>query len=256
MNITQSLVDIGLNEKQAELYTYLLKQPKGSDQTAFIIAQKTALPRSTVYVLLEELESKKLVSSYKKNNVLHYLTANPSRLAKDLEEKQDILKSLLPTLENLSKDSAFSSSVRTFTGEKGIRIVFDDIYDDPHLKGIREFYTISHPRLLKYLSKSGYFAKKMEQKRKYNLHTKMIAPDLASTPLSKEYASDSHRETRYLTTPLAFEGTLIVYGKKTALFSHKDNEVYSIIVDSPAITEMFEGIFLCLWDLLPKATNK
>ena len=91
----------------------------------------------------------------------------------------------------------------------------------------------------------------MDRKKKYNIFTKVIVPDYLAHDMPKEYMSDSHRETRFL-TPLAFEGTLIVYGKKTALFSHRDNEVYSIIVDSPAITEMFDGIFMCLWNLLPK----
>jgi sugar-specific transcriptional regulator TrmB len=253
MNISQELTNIGLTEKQSRLYTYLLKQPKGAELTVFNVALGSSLPRSTAYVILGELEEKKLVSSYKKNNVLHYLIAPPSRLMRDLEEKQELLQSILPSLESLSKDSVISSSVKTYSGEKGVRIVFDDIFDNPHLKGIREFHTISHPKLIKYLSSGGYFTRKMADKRKLNIFTKMIAPHFAAENTPKEYVTDSHRETRFLSSALAFEGTLIIYGNKSALFSHRDNEVYSIIIDSRAITEMLDGIFLCLWDLLKKA---
>lgn len=250
MNIVQSLSTLGLEKRDAELYTYLLKQPRGSEQTAFIIAQGTDMPRSTVYLTLQSLERKRLVSSYKKNKVLHYLTAEPSRLTRDLEEKQDVLNSILPALQKLSEDTTYTSSVQTFTGAKGVKIVFDDIFDNPHLKGIREFHTISHPKLIHYLPK--VLPKKMEVKKKLNIFTKMIVPEFVKTNVPKEYVSDSHRETRFLTSSFSFEGTLIVYGKKTALFSHRDNEVYSMIIDSPAITEMIEAIFLCLWGLLPK----
>jgi hypothetical protein len=203
-----------------------------------------------VYVTLQELETKSLVSSFKKNNVLHYLTADPSRLSRDLEEKQVLLTSLLPSLIALSADTAHTSSVQTFTGEKGVRIVFDDILNNADKKGIREFRTISNPKLVKYLSKGNYFAKKMEYKKKMGIPSKMLMSDIYRKNTPKEYLSDSHRDTRFLPIELAFEGTLIIYGSKTALFSHRENEVYSMIVDSPAITEMLDSIFMCLWNQL------
>lgn len=251
MNIPQTLQKLGLEPRQAELYTHLLKQPKGAEQTAFVIAQKTGMPRSTVYLILGELEKKRLVSSYKKNNVLHYLIEDPKRLSHDLDEKKDLLASLLPTLQSLSKDSAFMPSVRTFTGPDGVRAVFDEIYDEKHLSGM-EFHSISHPKLIEFMPKK--FWKYMELKRKYNVQTKMmLSSKFSGSKMPKEYVSDSHRETRLLPSPFSFEGTFIIYGKKTALFSHKDNEVYSMIIDSPAITEMLDGIFMCLWNLIPKS---
>lgn len=251
MNITQSLEKLGLDSRQAELYTSLLKQPKGSEMTAFTIAEKAGMPRSTVYLVLGELTKKGLVSSYKKNNVLHYLVENPNRLANELDEKKDLLSSLLPALQSLSKENAFTPSVRTYTGAEGVRTVFDEIYDPKHLPGM-EFHSISHPKLIQYMPKK--FWEYMELKKKYNVHTKMmLSTKFSADKTPKEYVSDAHRETRFLSTPLSFEGTFIIYGKKTALFSHKDNEVYSMIIDSPAITEMLDGIFMCLWNLVPKA---
>lgn len=252
MNISQSLEKLGLESRQAELYTHLLKQPKGSEQTAFIIAQKTGMPRSTVYLILGELENKRLVSSYKKNNVLHYLIEDPKRLAHDLDEKKDLLTSLLPSLQALSKDTTFAPSVKTYTGAEGVKIVFDDIFNNPLKHGVKEFHSISHPKLIEYMPKK--FNEYMELKKKYNIPTKMFSPAFTAKNMPKQYASDSHRETRILPESFAFEGTFIIYGKKTALFSHKDNEVYSMIIDSPAITEMLDGIFMCLWNLIPRAS--
>jgi sugar-specific transcriptional regulator TrmB len=250
MNIAQSLAHIGLEEKEAQIYAFLLKQPRSADMTAFRIARGVDMPRSTAYVILESLEQKKLVSSYKKNNVLHYLTANPSRLQRNLEEKQELLSSLLPTLENLSKDSAFVPSVQTFTGASGVKTVFDDIFDNPRENGVREYHTISHPKLIQYIPKQ--FPKYMAHKKKLDLHSKLIVPAEAMKSAPPEYENNSHRETRLLPPGFTFEGTLIIYGRKTALFSHRDNEVISMIVDSSAITEMIDAVFMCLWDLLPQ----
>ncbi len=249
MNIPQSLVQLGLDEKQADLYTYLLKQPKNGSQTAFIIAQNTGLPRSTVYVLLEQLEEKQLVSSFKKNNVLHYLTASPSRLMRDLDEKKDLLSSLIPTLENLAAHSSSNPSVQTFTGKNGVKIVFDDVYD-PKQKGAREVHTFSHPKLLKYVPR--FLPQKLELKKKMGIFGKVIVPGEFENKLPTKYQSDSHRETRFLPNHFSFDGTLMIYRDKTAIISFKGEEVISMIIDSPAITQMIDAVFQCLWGMLEK----
>ncbi len=252
MNLIQSLEKLGLDQRQAELYTHLLKQPKDVELTAFSLAQQTGIPRSTVYVVLGELEKKNLVSSYKKNNVLHYLVENPNRLSHELEEKKELLATLLPTLQALSKENAFLPSVRAYTGADGVRIVFDEIYDEKNLPGM-EFHSISHPQLIQYMPKK--FWEYMERKRKYNVHTKMmLASEFSKDNTPKEYVSDGNRETRFLPGDFKFAGTFVIYRKKTALFAHKDDEIYSMIIDSPAITEMLDAIFMCLWNLLPTST--
>ncbi|HEY0908400.1 MAG TPA: helix-turn-helix domain-containing protein [Candidatus Paceibacterota bacterium] len=248
MNLSQPLIELGLDDKQAKVYLHMLKHKKGADLTAFLIAKGTALPRSTVYLALQELESKKLVSSYKKNNVLRYLSADPSRLSRDLEEKQSLLDSVLPLLQGLSKDASHTSSVQTYTGAEGVKIVIEDVYNNPHLKGIRELHTISHPKLADYMPK--ILPQRLEYKKKLGIFTKMIVPGEFEGRTPKNYASDSHRETRFMPGK-AFQGTTIVYGKKVALFSHRDDDVYSMIIDSPAIAEMMDHVFTCLWNLLP-----
>jgi sugar-specific transcriptional regulator TrmB len=248
MNIHQSLTALGLEPRQADIYSYLLRQSRNKEQTAFKIARGLDIPRSTVYLTLSELENKRLVSSYKKNNILHYLVAEPTRLARDLEEKQDILNNLLPTLQALVKESAHSSSVQTFTGTKGVKIVYDDVFDNPHLKGIREYFTISHPKLMESMPK--LFMQKMDYKRRMGLFSKVIVPELFKKNPPPEYSSNSHKEVRYLPGP-AFEGTMIIYGTKVALFSHREDDVYSMIVDSPAIAEMLKYLMISLWNMLP-----
>jgi sugar-specific transcriptional regulator TrmB len=253
MNIIESLSNLGLSQKQAELYTYLLKQPRDDVQTVFTIAKGVKMPRSTVYLILEDLEYRKLVSSYKRNNVLHYLTADPIRLSRDLEEKKELLGNLLPTLQNLAKDPAIASSVQTFTGAKGVKIVFDDTFNNPRGYGVKEYHTISHPRLIEYMPKQ--FPKYMENKKRLNLFSRLIVPGFVEKNCPKEYRSDSHREARFLPTPFAFDGTLIIYGRKTALISHRGKEVYSMIIDSQAITEMIDALYTCLWNMLPKSNS-
>ena len=102
--------------------------------------------------------------------------------------------------------------------------------------------------MLKYLPK--YLPKKIEYKKSLNITTKLIVVSGVAGSLPEEYRNDSHREVRHLPKGFLFEGTMIVYGKKAALFSHKDSEVYSVILESEPIVHMLDSIFLCLWDLI------
>ncbi len=254
MENIQSLQQYGLNEGEAKVYIYLLKKPLGalgeSFNTAFAIFANTKIPRATVYLILDTLKEKHLVSSYKKNNVLHFLAENPARLKNDLEEKVSSLNDLIPRLMALKNSGDKESDVRTYTGREGVKLVFDDVYDNPHLKDIQEFHTISNPRLIEYLPK--YIGKVLDYKKKIDVKTKMIIPWREESDIPKEYLPDSHRDTRLLPKGFTFDGTIIIYGKKVALFSHKEGELYSIIVDSPTITAMLDALFMCLWQFTEK----
>ncbi len=131
-----------------------------------------------------------------------------------------------------------------------MKIVFDDCFNNPRKHGVKEYHSISHPRLLEYMPKQ--FPKYMENKKRLNIGTKLMVPGSFSKNPPKAYASDSHRETRYLPTSFQFDGTLIIYGSKVAMISHRDNEVYSMIITSRPIAEMLDAIYVCLWDMLPQ----
>ncbi len=133
--LNEQLKGFGLSENEASLYLSLIRK---NPQTAFTLAKDTAIPRATVYITLESLEKKTLVSSYKKNNVLYYLPESPSRFEKILDEKKRILESLVPELRGLISTTDITPSVKLYSGEDGARIVLDDIYDRPLEKGIRE----------------------------------------------------------------------------------------------------------------------
>jgi sugar-specific transcriptional regulator TrmB len=252
MNINQGLKSLGLNDSEIKVYIHLLStNVKTGNNTAFKIASITKIPRGTVYLILEKLESKKLISSYKKNNVLHFLPENPNRFKIEIEEKMDVLDSLLPQLLKLKDAEELKSSVKTYTGDDGVKTVFEDIFDNPREKGIDVYHTISNPKLINHFPKS--FTKKMDTKRKLNIQTKLITPHEVQFNSPTEYKNDSHREVRYLPKNFNFDGTMIIYGRKAALFSHKENEIYSVIIESTAIVDMLDAIFLCLWGLLPSS---
>lgn len=249
MNIAHALSQLGLNKTEATVYTHLLKAGGDSKRnTVFEIAKSLKIPRSTVYLALDGLEEKKLACRYKQNNVLHFLAENPVQLKVEAEKRIDLLETLVPQLQAMQNVEEHQSAVKTYTGVDGVRTVFEEIYDRPHLKGIREFHSFAHPKLIQFMPK--VLPRLLEYKKQVNIQTKMIAVVPPGGTLPPEYQSDSHRETRSLPKEFSFDGTMVIFGKRAALFSHKKSEVYSIILESETIVHMLDSIFLCFWQLL------
>lgn len=71
------LQEIGLNEKESAIYLALLQVDSAS---VVSLADKTKIKRPTVYVVLEALAKKGLVSEVEIGNKTHFAAESPERL--------------------------------------------------------------------------------------------------------------------------------------------------------------------------------
>ncbi len=250
--IIEQLGRIGLSSEAANIYIFLLKVgTERTKNTAFQVAKSLSLPRSTVYLNLDRLMSSKLVSLYKINNVSHFLAEHPSRMQNDLQEKQRMFQDLLPTLESLRSSARTHSSVRTYTGNDGVKLVFDEIFSKEQVKDVRQIFTVSNTLLSKILPRG--FPEKLDKiKKRHQVHTRMILVPAGASEISSVYKEDSNREIRLMPENYYFDGSLCIYGNKVAFFSLADNEIYSVIIESKTIVAMIKSFFMCTWDLLQK----
>ena len=118
------LQDIGLNDKEALIYTALLSFENAS---ALEIANKTKIKRPTVYVILESLAKKGLVSEITVGKKTNYYAEPPERLETflerkiiNLEESKKILKDIVPQLKSVIRESGERPVVKFFEGKEGI----------------------------------------------------------------------------------------------------------------------------------------
>lgn len=249
-NLLSNLMELGLTEEASQIYIYLLEV--GSEKkrnTAYVISRNLKIPRSTVYLSLDRLMDRKLVDSYKVNNILHFLAEHPNRIQLDLHKKQNLFESILPLLEDLRKGGNSYYDVRTYTGREGVKHVFDEIFDESDIKNLKQIYSISSTNLSEVLP-NGYPKKLDVLKKKYGVHTKMIAVASETKNLDFVYKSDSNRESRLLPSKYIFDGSLYVFKNKVAFFSLSDEEVYSVILESKTISHMIKNFFMCTWELL------
>jgi sugar-specific transcriptional regulator TrmB len=250
--LISDLTELGLSAESSRIYTYLLEV--GTDKTkntAYDISKSLKIPRSTVYLSIERLSAKKLVDSYKINNILHFIAEHPNRIQKDIDEKQNLFQGILPLLEDLRKGGNTYYAVRTYTGKDGVKFVFDEMFDKTEIKDLKNIYSISSTNLSDILP-NGFPEKLDRLKKKHGVFTKMIAvaSSVEADKLEYVYKSDSNRESRLLPPKYNFDGSLYIFRNKVAFFSLTDGEIYSVVVESKTISEMLKNFFMCTWELL------
>jgi predicted transcriptional regulator len=130
----RSLVDVrdlgkvGLTPGEVRVYDALLSL---GETTRAELAKKSGISPSKIYDIANRLQEKGIVSSVKKQGVLHFCAADPSRLKeflkkkeKDLAEEQHIVDLLLPSLIARHQETHEDVDVEVFYGWDGLLTAF------------------------------------------------------------------------------------------------------------------------------------
>ena len=116
------LQEIGLNEKEAGVYLALLQVDSAS---VVDIAEKTKIKRPTVYIVLETLAKKGLVSEVEIGKKTHYAAESPERLESFVERQKVILdeharrlKDVMPQLKSVQREGGERPVIKFFDGKE------------------------------------------------------------------------------------------------------------------------------------------
>jgi sugar-specific transcriptional regulator TrmB len=118
------LQDIGLNEKEASLYLALIQVDHAS---VMDLSEKTKIKRSTVYIVIDSLQKKGLVSETTVGKKTHYQAEPPERLETYVERRRVILeeqakrlKDIIPQIKTVQRETGERPIVKYFEGRDGI----------------------------------------------------------------------------------------------------------------------------------------
>lgn len=126
----QDLKKIGLTQGEIKLYEALIDI---GESTRTILAKKSGISPSKVYDVANRLIEKGIISSVKKNNIIHFNACNPEKLKefienkeKDLEKEKELVDNILPTLLAKYTDNQEKNDVEVFYGWDGMKTIFND----------------------------------------------------------------------------------------------------------------------------------
>lgn len=127
------LEEIGLSEKEAQVYLALLQVDSDSIQD---IAKKTGINRTTVYPVLESLAKKGLVGEIQDGKKTNYQAAAPERLETfverqkvTLEEHAARLKDVIPQIKSIQREHGERPVVKLFDGREGAISAYEEFFN-------------------------------------------------------------------------------------------------------------------------------
>ncbi|MDP2665261.1 MAG: helix-turn-helix domain-containing protein [bacterium] len=240
--LSHKLEKLGLSEKEASVYLAILEVAFGLSIAS--IAKKTGIKRSTVYLALETLKQRGLVSISRNRNRHVYIAEDPRVFEEKIKEQGAYLQEVLPELLSVTNVLARKPQIRFFEGVEGIKEVYRDTLKQPDSSEILAWATDS---IDEKFDSSWLTEKYVPSRVAVKIHSRVLAPN---TPLLKDLAGDNVaalRNLRFLPSDEApFSVEINLYGKrKMALISF--SEQFGIIIESVAIFETFKAIFENAW---------
>lgn len=129
--ISENLVTPELSQKEIELYVDLIENGESS---AGELAERTNIKRPTVYLTLESLHAKSLVSVIDKGKIKKYVAQDPENLREFFAQRIRTLNEIMPKLKFLSNRLSKKPAVRYFSGIEGAKSAYRETLENQ--KGI------------------------------------------------------------------------------------------------------------------------
>lgn len=227
------LENLGLEEPEVKTYLALLDL---GEATATKLAERAGLGRVHIYQITTKLIEKGLASYVIKNNVKYFRAANPETLLKELQQKEDNLKKIIPELKARQQLTKSETKVEIYRGTEGINTIFKIILKEKEdyymLGGGNECCTNQDVQTI-----LNIFLKRAEQLE--------MKGWLLERKESQFYVA-VHEEYRFLPKEYFSSTTLTIWGNKMATFVWT-RPYYVIVVENEEVAKSNLNTFKYLW---------
>lgn len=243
LEVKEALKDIGLVDKEIEIYCALLPFGSASVRT---LAQKTGINRGSVHDALVSLESKGLIASDRKGSRRKFIVRSPEEILdtiysrkKRLETTEGKIRQALPTLLSFYAKHGGRPAVEYFDSDEGIRLILADVLETSAELPEKEYCLYSSKSVRSYLYK--LFPDFTKEKVKRGIKTRVVALGEGGDPANLQLA-----ERRWLETDAP--AYILIYGPKVALISvAEDNSPFGVLIRDEKIAKTQKILFDNLW---------
>jgi sugar-specific transcriptional regulator TrmB len=252
MAIEETLRKIGLNNSEVKVYLALLKIGESKKSQ---IVKTSGIAHSKIYVNLDKLIDKGLVSVINKNKINYYISAPVERIndfldekKKELENEKELISKIIPGLKQIQDKNSDKLKIEVFTGWKGMETVYATLIKK--LKVGELIYTLGADKGFNWEKTKIFFHKYGILSRSKKIKTRIIFNESA-----RQYVSEMEKEAnikydkKFLmkTTPIEIS----VAADYTAIVMLKQEPVVILIKDKET-AESFMIYFNELWKTATK----
>jgi HTH-type transcriptional regulator, sugar sensing transcriptional regulator len=252
MAMEETLRKIGLNDSEVKVYLALLRIGESKKSQ---IVKASGIAHSKIYVNLDKLIDKGLVSVINKNKINYYISAPVERVndfldekKKEIETEQNLIAKIMPDLKLIQEKNSDKLKIEVFTGWKGMETAYSTMLNKLKLNGM--MYTLGADKGFNWEKTKVFF-------RKYNtiFKSKKIKSKIIFNESARDYVRDMEKENKnkydkkflMKTTPVEIS----IAGNYTAIIMLKQEPVVILIKDN----ETAESFMIYFNELWKTATN-
>lgn len=233
----EALEHVGLSKNEGKVYLTLLEL--GTCNVGKI-AEKSKLYRPNIYDALERLKRKGLVNYVSLENKKQYQASDPANLMNLLEQKQTLLKSIMPQLMLNHKLASQRVEVQIFEGIPAIRNMTRRFVDKKE-----EIVCFGIPKMVTDLNGVEFHN---------NLHKRRIENKVKMWHI---YNADGRERAKYLTTlphtycrvfPYNNPVNTRVCGDEVAIVNYSADPALLILIKNEQMAKAYKDYFWVLWE--------
>ncbi|MFH1404642.1 MAG: helix-turn-helix domain-containing protein [Patescibacteria group bacterium] len=241
MQILETLHEIGLEGKRADVYLALLKLRSASVNQ---IAKQAGVQRTTCYEILDYLVREALANFTTSGRTRLYCAEPPEKLVAQQREQTKKVEHALPELQALFGTSSNRPRVRYYEGIKGIKTVFEDTLTakQTFLKAMLSIDEIEK-------TVGARFLQEVTNKRivaGLKLHVMQSEP----TSVEHKYPTSKkdNRIVHYTPDQMPWSISFYLYDNKIALIGTR-KENFGMIIESEEFFQTMNHLFDVWWQV-------
>jgi sugar-specific transcriptional regulator TrmB len=237
-----NLQSLGLDEKEAALYTSALELGKF---TVVQISRKTNLKRPTCYLILDSLLKKGFVSIVPQSKKLLYEAESPEILIEHAERNMLLARKIVPFLSSIQKQSDQSPLIKVYSGQNGIRNIYNDIFKTKvksykYIGATEDVINMAGEDFIK-----EHIVKRLKGKVKvFGIRIKEREVEEKVYSEEKNYL----REIKYAPEYFSIPGILFIYGTKVAFVSSEKGN-FGFMIEGEDFFKTISMFFDTIWNL-------
>lgn len=239
--------NLGASEKEAETFLKLLEL---GAQPASVIARHTTTPRSTMYLILENLKKLSLIEEFSRAKIKYFKCIRVKDLPDVIKAKEnnlkhtaELLSSSLLALESIENKLSITPKIKFYEGKEEVMKMYEEVLKEKSFCAIFNSH-VDNPIMEIYLRKVPEIVKK----EKINAR-ELIVDGPKAKKYKKECTSKNHK-IKILPKQMKFDSDNFILNDRVYMVSYDAKDVSAVKIESVAQASTQKALFEQLWGSL------
>ncbi|MFC1656045.1 TrmB family transcriptional regulator [Patescibacteria group bacterium] len=239
------LKKLGANDKEADTYLVLLEL---GPQPVSVVARRIGVPRSTMYVIADNLKKLHLIEKFQRGGVMFVKAVSAKDIRsvirlreREIENLNDIYKSTLPNLESIENKLSITPVIKIYEGEDEVKKMYEIVLSE---KDICSFF---NPQRVKQKMPEYHFKIPETLKENQWKARELLVESPEADEYKKLYNSDFH-QIKILPKNVDFQSDTIIGKDRFFQVAYGEQDIVATEIDSQSLTQTQQAVFEIMWN--------